>query len=119
MVERANVPNDLERLLVQLANEGDVEGLVALYEEDAVLIDGDDIKVTGADQLRTYFKKYVLNISGLTASEQRPALLGSNLAITSSLHRNGDISVEVARQQPDGHWLWVIDQFKADYLPAR
>jgi hypothetical protein len=33
------------------------------------------------------------------------------LALTSTLSHNGTVTAEVARKQPDGIWLWVIDQF--------
>jgi ketosteroid isomerase-like protein len=35
--ERAAQPEDLSRLFLERANAGDVDGLVALYEPDAVL----------------------------------------------------------------------------------
>jgi hypothetical protein len=42
--------------------------------------------------------------------EQRPALRNGDLALTSTLLVGGGATVEVARRQPDGTWLWVIDQ---------
>ena len=42
---------------------------------------------------------------------QRPALVSGNLALTSTLSTNGTVTAEVARKQPDGTWLWAIDQF--------
>ena len=37
MHEPANEPNDLERFFVERANKGDLEGLVALYESNAIV----------------------------------------------------------------------------------
>lgn len=41
---------------------------------------------------------------------QRPTLRCGDLALTSSRLANGVITVEVTRRQPDGTWLWVLDQ---------
>jgi hypothetical protein len=38
-------------------------------------------------------------------------LCSGDIALTSSTLINGDITAEVARRQPDGSWLWVVDQF--------
>ena len=35
-----------------------------------------------------------------------------DLALTFARLPNGALSVEVARAQPDGTWLWAIDQLK-------
>jgi hypothetical protein len=43
--------------------------------------------------------------------EQRPALICGDLALTSTLLPDGDITSEVARRQSDGSWLWVIDRY--------
>jgi hypothetical protein len=40
----------------------------------------------------------------------RPTLRAGDLAVTSSVLRDGTVTVEVARRQRDGTWLWVIDQ---------
>ncbi len=39
-----------------------------------------------------------------------PARDPEDLALTSSRLANGRVTVEVARRQPDGSWLWAIDQ---------
>jgi len=41
--------------------------------------------------------------------EIRPAIRNGDIAITSTI-RSGNATVEVARRQPDGTWLWAIDQ---------
>jgi hypothetical protein len=40
----------------------------------------------------------------------RPTLRAGDLAVTSSVLRDGTVTVEVVRRQRDGTWLWVIDQ---------
>lgn len=111
MHKPAKEPNDLERFFVERANAGDVEGLVALYEPDAVLAGDDGDVVVGRDQLRDFFIEFLKDSPQLGESAQAPALLSGDLALTSSRLGNGDLTAEVARLQPNGHWHWVIDQF--------
>jgi len=47
--------------------------------------------------------------SSFPPGEQRRAIRNGDLALTST-HLAGQITAEVARRQPDGSWLWLIDQ---------
>lgn len=107
----AKEPNDLERFFVERANAADVEGLVALYEPNAVLADGNGEVAIGLDQIRKFFVKFLANRPQLDPSIQAAALYSGDLALTSSRLSNGDVTAEIARRQPDGSWLWVVDQF--------
>lgn len=111
MHEPAKEPNDLERLFVERANSGDVDGLVALYESNATLDCGDGQVFVGLDQIRTYFVNFLTSRPELAPSVQAPALRSRDLALTSSRLANGEITAEIARRQPGGNWLWVVDQF--------
>jgi len=111
MYKPAKEPNELEKLYVERANAGDVDGLVALYETDAILADGQGEVAHGLNQIRKFFIKFLVDRPRLDPSIQAPALRSGNLALTSSRLRNGDITAEIARRQPDGSWLWVVDQF--------
>ena len=111
MYEPAKEPNDLEKYFVERANAGDVEGLVALYEPDAVLTDGSGEIAAGIDRIRAFFVDFLADRPKLAPSNQAEALTSGDLSLTSSKLSNGDITAEVARRQPDGSWLWVIDQF--------
>ncbi len=111
MHEPAKKPNDLERFFVVRANAGDVEGLVALYESNATLTCGDGEVVVGLDQIRKFFINFLVGCPQLPPSIQAPALCSGDLALTSSRLDNGDITAEIARRQPDGNWLWAVDQF--------
>jgi uncharacterized protein (TIGR02246 family) len=111
MYRPAKEPNDLERLFVERANAADVEGLVALYEPDAMLADGKGKVAIGHAQIREFLVKFLTRRPRLDTSIQAAALSNGDLALTSSRLRNGDITAEIARRQPDGSWLWVVDQF--------
>lgn len=111
MHKSAKKPNDLEKFFVERANAGDVEGLVALYEPKATLACGDGEVVVGLDHIRKFFVSFLASRPQLTPSVQAPALCSGNLALTSSQLSNGEITAEIARRQPDGTWLWAVDQF--------
>jgi ketosteroid isomerase-like protein len=111
MRRKAKVPNDLEKLFVQRANVGDVDGLVALYEPDAVVACGKGQVAIGHKHIRECFVRFLAERPRLDSSIQAGALCSGDLALTSSRTCNGDVTAEIARRQPDGSWLWVVDQF--------
>lgn len=111
MHKTAREPNDLETFFVERVNAGDLEGLLALYEQDAIVAYSDGEVAVGLNQIREFFRKFLSNRPRLDPSTQSTALCSGDLALTSSRLSNGDITAEVARRQPDGSWLWVVDQF--------
>lgn len=107
---RAAEPNDLARLFVERANAGDVEGLVALYEPGAVLAFPEGNVATGHAEIRAVYADFLSSRPVLTPGRQRPALVSGSLALTSTELTTGGMTVEIAHRQPDGHWLWAVDQ---------
>jgi ketosteroid isomerase-like protein len=108
--EHATQPEELSRLIVEHLNAGDVDRLVALYEPDAVLALRDGQVATGAEEIREAYERLVAGRPTFAPGTQRPTLRCGDLALTSSRLTNGVVTVEVARRQPDGTWLWVLDQ---------
>ncbi len=108
--EPALKPEDLARFFVVRANAGDVEGLAALYEPDAVLAGPEGQLMIGTDAIRGFYAKLLANRPTFETGEQRPTLRHGELALTSSRLVNGTVTAEVARRQPDGTWLFAIDQ---------
>jgi ketosteroid isomerase-like protein len=108
--ERAERPEDLSRLVVERLKAGDVDGLVALYEPDAVMALPNGQVATGSREIRQVYEQFVAEESAFTSGERQPALRNGDLALTSLRLPDGGATVEVARRQPDGTWLWVIDQ---------
>lgn len=112
--ERARRPEDLDRLFLERASAGDVEGVVALYEPDAVLAFPPGQVTVGTEAIRAVYAE--LLASGPTFSgEVRPPLEQGGIALTSTI-RPGNATAEIARRQPDGSWLWLADQ--PSVLPA-
>jgi len=111
MHKLAKDPNDLEKFFVERVNTGDVEGLVSLYESNATLATGDGEAAYGLEEIRNFFINYLAGSPQLGPSDQAPALCSGDLALTSSLLGNGDITAEIARRQIGGNWLWSVDQF--------
>jgi ketosteroid isomerase-like protein len=108
--ERATQPEDLGRFFVERANEGDVDGLVALYEPDAVLAFPSGQISIGHQAIRRVYQQLLADRPTFAAGGHQPALRNGDLALTSTRLPGGGATAEVARQQPDGTWLWVIDQ---------
>lgn len=106
---RAARPEDLGRFFVERANAGDVDGVVALYEPDAVLALPDGRVAAGAAAIRQFYQQLLADRPTFNPGPQRPALRNGELALTSTRIPAG-ATAEVARLQPDGGWLWIIDQ---------
>ena len=107
----AEAPEALARLFNQRANAGDVEGLVALYEPDAVLAAG-RVVATGHAEIRAFYSDLLGRRSEFPEAEVLAPIRSGSLAMTFARLPNGTISVETAREQADGTWRWVIDQLK-------
>jgi ketosteroid isomerase-like protein len=113
-------PQDLERQLVTRENAGDVSGMTALFEPDAVIELNDGRLLRGKKAIHEFFTQ--LQVTGLgpegrrfRLGEQRPALICGDLALTSTRSIDGDITSEVARRQDDGTWLWAIDRWSVSW----
>jgi ketosteroid isomerase-like protein len=108
--QRATEPQQLSRFVVERLNAGDVGGLVALYEPDAVLGLPDGRVAAGSSEIRAAYERLVADRPAFEPGASQPTLRAGDLALTSTRLANGVVTVEVARRQPDGTWLWVIDQ---------
>ena len=110
--EPAGDPQDLERFLVTRQQAGDIEGMVALFEPDAVIHTDDGRIVRGHDQMRSYYQELAAAGRVFAMGEQQPALVNRELALPSTRSTRGTVTAEVARRQPDGTWLWIIDEYE-------
>ncbi|MEU3270340.1 nuclear transport factor 2 family protein [Saccharomonospora sp. NPDC006951] len=108
--DRATRPEDLNRFVVERLNAADVEGLVALYEPEAVLaLPGGEL-ASGHGEIREAYERIVSGRPTFAPGHQQPTLRSGDLALTSVRLPGGGATAEVARRQPDGTWLWILDQ---------
>ncbi len=109
--EQATKPEDLTRLFVELANAGDAEGLAALYEPDAVVAFPPGQMTVGRDPIRALYEKMLADKPHFGLEKPLPTLRLGDLALTSTpaLDEAG-ARAQVARRQPDGTWLRVLDR---------
>jgi ketosteroid isomerase-like protein len=110
--DRAMHPNDLERFFIARANAGDLDALVDLYEPDAVLMTVPTGHIaTGRREIRDALEQMLTERREFVLGDQRSPIVSGDLALTSTRLADGAVTAEVARRQPDGTWLWVIDRY--------
>jgi len=115
--EPARDPQDLERLLIVRQHAGDVEGMVALFEPEAVIdtAEGDRAEgrlIRGHAEIRAFFAEIVASGKKFQLGTQAPAVINGDLALTGTRLSDGTMTGEVARRQSDGTWLWTIDKYQ-------
>jgi len=112
---RATQPADLDRLFEQLLNAADLEGLVALYEPNASLTLMRVHEVTGTSAIREALRGLLASRPRITIASVRVALVSAEWRVTASgpdgkPSNTSGSSIEIARRQADGRWLFAIDK---------
>jgi uncharacterized protein (TIGR02246 family) len=104
-------------------NNQDLDALMALYAPDASMVVLDGSTVTGTEAIREQWAS-VLEMKGQMTVHSRYAIEAGDLAILSNewTLTTGDqslsaVTAEVARREPDGGWLYVIDHPFASMEP--
>lgn len=115
----AKTPQEMNSLFEKAMNSADVDALVALYEPEARLVPAPGQVATGHNAIRDSLNGFLAGKPQLTMQEGQ-------------LHEAGDIALsvhgwemkvegpdgptemkgyasEVMRRQPDGTWLFVVD----------
>lgn len=117
----ARTPGDCDRLFEEHVNAGDVEAVVALYEEGGSLIQRDGGVAAGRSAIRGVIARLVAIRPQLRNDVVRVVEAGGDLALVyndwsmSAKGRDGNLieragkAIEVVRRQPDGTWLFAID----------
>jgi ketosteroid isomerase-like protein len=109
--EGAAQPEDLARQFVERANARDAEGLAQLYEPDAVLAYPPGQMTVGREAIRALFEQLVAEMPQIEYEEPLPTLHFGDLALTSSRPADdAGARAQVARRQPDGTWLRILDR---------
>jgi uncharacterized protein (TIGR02246 family) len=109
--EKALRPEDLTRLFVERANAGDAAGLAELYEEQAVMAYPPGSQTVGRDAIRALWEKVLADAPRFEPEPPLPTLMSGDIALTSTPPKDGaGARAQVARRQPDGTWLRLLDQ---------
>lgn len=109
--ERALKPEHLTRLFVERANDGDAAGIAALYEEHAVMAYPPGSQTVGRDAIRALWEKVLAKAPRFEQERPLPTLISGDIALTSTPPKDGaGARTQVARRQPDGTWLRLLDQ---------
>ena len=109
--DRALKPEDLTRLFVERANEGDAAGIAALYEENAVMAYPPGSQTAGRDAIRALWEKVLANAPHFEQELPLPTLISGDIALTATPPKDGaGARAQVACRQPDGTWLRRLDQ---------
>jgi uncharacterized protein (TIGR02246 family) len=119
----ARIPQDIHSLFLDAFNRADVEALVALYEPNALLVAG-KASALGHDAIRKAYEKIVVDGARMELTTHTVLESSEGLAVLHAswtYHRGGSaspgLSTEVVRRQPDGSWLFVIDETRTPDRP--
>ena len=109
--EKAWQPEDITRLFVERANAGDPEGIAALYEEHAVMAYPPGAPTTGRAAIGELWAGVLTSAPRFAPEEPLPALVSGDIALTATVAKDGaGARAQVARRQPDGSWLRLLDR---------
>jgi uncharacterized protein (TIGR02246 family) len=118
-------PAGMIEVFAELMNAGDLEGLLALYEDDAVLAPAPGQRVIGKAQIRAALAEF-LSLNGRITARNNYCMQAGDIALTQGAWtltyagpdgqqlEQSARSSEVMRQQADGSWLYAIDHAFTD-----
>jgi uncharacterized protein (TIGR02246 family) len=118
----ANSPEEVDTLVAKALSSRDIEGVMALYEDDAVFIPpGEPVSnaLRGKAAIREGMPQFFAMNPTLDLQATKVVEVGDVALVTGDwtlkgTGPEGDVSlsgtyVDVMRRQPDGTWLFVID----------
>ena len=110
----ASTPQEIHALFERAFNTGDIEAILALYEPGAVLVTGGK-PVTGHDGIRDAYTVSLSSGARMKLDTRAVIESGDGVAVLHGAWSLGPpaatqgLSTEVVRRQPDGSWMFVID----------
>lgn len=113
-------PEDMPATFERLFNAGDLDGLNALYEKDALFVDGDGNEHRGLAAIRGVLTGFLtgrpsIKLRGVysrVAGDLALARVAWTLTGKDAAGKPtevGGVSSELLRRQADGRWLFAID----------
>jgi uncharacterized protein (TIGR02246 family) len=118
-------PEQLHRQFEEAFNAGDLDGLLALYEPDAALIPQPGVLVNGLDEIGPALQGF-LDLGATINLDTKQSVVVGDLAYLINRWsltgtdpdgnpiEMGSLTAEIARQQEDGSWRFVIDNAWGD-----
>jgi len=122
-VPQANSPEDISRLIGEAITSGDMDAALSLYEPEATFAMPTGFgegSVTGLDGLREALGGFLAMSPELKVNAEKTLLSGDTALVIGNWTLKGrdaegnDVDAsgryaDVVRRQPDGSWLFVID----------
>jgi ketosteroid isomerase-like protein len=109
--QKALRPEDITRLFVEYANAKDAAGIASLYEEEAVMAYPPGSQTAGREAIRVFWEQALPRMPHFAPEDPLPALVSGDIALTATVAKDGTgARAQVARRQPDGSWLRLLDQ---------
>ena len=112
----ASTPQEVHALFLEAFNRADIDALAALCEPIAVFVTQNE-KAVGRDAIRAAYRRILAEGGHMDLTTTTVLDSGDGLALLHATwtFRRGDqqfhgISTEVVRRQPDGSWLFVLDE---------
>jgi uncharacterized protein (TIGR02246 family) len=112
----AQSPEEVDVLFAKALNAGDVDGMVSMYEPNASFVGQGGEVAVGHDAIRAAIKTYIDLKPEIDLKVEKTVATGTDLAVcygvwTMSIggQEMTGKSMEIVRKQPDGTWLFAID----------
>jgi uncharacterized protein (TIGR02246 family) len=112
----ARTPEQVHSLFAAYATAGDVEGLASLFEPDALMVPEPGVEARGAEQvlatcayLCSMKARFEVHTDAVHVAGDLALMTNTWTATMPDGETMGGRTTEVARRQPDGRWLAVID----------
>ncbi len=124
--EQKKVFSTIEKMVTAFQNK-DIDGVLATYEDNAIVMFEPQKPVQGKETLRAVFTQFVgmnpqytfsgheIYISGDIATHTAPWKMVGQLPDGTKIEQSG-LSVAVLRKQADGNWLMIQDNPHGQFL---
>ena len=110
-------PSEINQRFADGINRGDLDALVALFDEDAQIVERDGTIAQGASAHRVHLAG-LLSLGGTMRSENRSTVIVDDIALVTAAwtltNADGSLiaaatSAEVLRRGVDGSWAYIVD----------